>query len=295
MSDPVHMARIGMVFPHCQTKQTCVAVNDQSILVGTSNGSLYVYDRETEIDMYVHKDDGVGSDNAITAMDVHRWRTNYVILGYERGHLSLVDVKKKKTIKLTKDHHKGAAIVDVKFADWVRERPKTQTQIFMGFQPVLEEEVNAWMFISIDINGMVVVNEVTKVAAFFYADPRILVNPKKYTGPKFQTVATKFFQPTYMQSPLLDLSTVISLGSEESIVVFQITKDAMIEVTSVQRPMRYPSENFGTNSVPIYPRLPCMNWGYGNTPMCRDKPNCVLAFAFGPLVQLLVFRDLEQD
>lgn len=259
-------------------------MNDTSILVGTSNGSMFVYDKETEVETYIHRDDSVcGGDNPMTCIDVHKWRSNYCVMGFKKGQLSLVDLKKKKTVKLVKDHHKGASIVDVKFADWVRERPKTQTAIYMGFPPKLTEEENAWMYISIDINGMVIVNEVTKVGPVFYADDRILVNPKKYQGPKFQTVATKFFRPEYLQTPLIDLSTMIALGSEESIVVFAINKDNMMEVTSVQRPARYPSQNFGTSSVPIYPRLPCMSWGYGHTPLCRDKNYCMLAFAWGPL------------
>ena len=60
-------------------------------------------------------------------------------------------------------------------------------------------------------------------------------------------------------------------------------------------PLRYASKNFGTSAVPIYPRLPCMSWGFGHSPMCRDKQYVILAFAWGPLTQLLVFRDLQQE
>lgn len=62
-------------------------------------------------------------DNGITCIDVHTHRTKYIVVGYEKGQLALIDLNEfKKTLKLIKDHHKKP-IVSVKFCDWAKEKP----------------------------------------------------------------------------------------------------------------------------------------------------------------------------
>lgn len=57
--------------------------------------------------------------NSVTAIDVHPLRTEYVVIGYERGQLVLFEtLEPKKSIKSIKDHH-SAQIVDLKFCDWL--------------------------------------------------------------------------------------------------------------------------------------------------------------------------------
>ena len=84
----------------------------------------------------------------------------------------------------------------MKFADWVRERPKSVDALELGLRPDLAEDERAWMFISCDVNGMVVVNEVTSVAfGMYYSDDRILIDPKKFDNTKYQTISTRFYSP----------------------------------------------------------------------------------------------------
>jgi hypothetical protein len=61
--------------------------------------------------------------------------------------------KFEKTIKLVKDHHKKA-IVDVKFCDWAEEKPHFN----LGYDHICKkcENVEKWMFLSIDCEGKVV-------------------------------------------------------------------------------------------------------------------------------------------
>lgn len=79
-----------------------------------------MFDRETEEDYasFTEKTkEFLG--NAVTAIDVHPNRTEYVVLGYERGQMVLFDATDpKKSIKSIKDHHKNAGIVTIKFVDW---------------------------------------------------------------------------------------------------------------------------------------------------------------------------------
>ena len=54
---------------------------------------------------------------------MHPLRSEYVILGFAKGQMVLIDLTEmKKSIKTIKDHHKNVSLVSVKFMDWVKER-----------------------------------------------------------------------------------------------------------------------------------------------------------------------------
>jgi hypothetical protein len=127
-----------------------------------------------------------------------------------------------------KNHHKGAAVVQVKFADWMRERPKSIEALELGLRSDLNEDVGAWMFISVDVNGMVIVNEVTKVLGLYYTSDRVLINPAKFNGAKYQTITTKFYSDKNRQESLdFDMTNLIALGSTEQVAVYVIGEKKM--------------------------------------------------------------------
>jgi hypothetical protein len=39
--------------------------------------------------------------------------------------------------------------------------------------------------------------------------------------------------------------------------------------------------------------MPCISWGFGQTPVLKDRPHTLLAVAWGPLIQLMVLIDHE--
>jgi hypothetical protein len=102
------------------SKTTCVALSDELILIGNSDGQLWMFDRESEEDYHVFAEKSKEFlGNSITAIDVHPTRTDYVVIGYEKGQMVLIDVTEpKKSLKVIKDHHKGVAISNIKFCDW---------------------------------------------------------------------------------------------------------------------------------------------------------------------------------
>ena len=62
--------------------------------------------------------------NAVTAMDIHPKRSDYVISGFERGQMVLIDsTQPNKSVKTIKDHHKGVSIANIKFCDWLESKP----------------------------------------------------------------------------------------------------------------------------------------------------------------------------
>lgn len=58
--------------------------------------------------------------NAVTCIDVHPLRPEYVILGYEKGQMILLNTKDPtKSMKVIKDgQQKSLPIVTAKFCDW---------------------------------------------------------------------------------------------------------------------------------------------------------------------------------
>jgi len=89
-----------------------------------------VYEMETEKQIFVYKDDGFNC--AISCLDVHPKRPELVVLGYERGQMSVLNLNTRKTIKQIKDIHKNNGVITVRFVDWIRERPKAEDLIKAG-------------------------------------------------------------------------------------------------------------------------------------------------------------------
>lgn len=110
-------------------RPTCIAVSDEVVVVGTSSGTFWAYNRETcRLYGRFHDESSEFSKNAVTCIHIHPLRTEYVVVGFHGGQfmicdLSLLDknnlIKPKKFVK---DHHRGVPLVSVKFCDWFRER-----------------------------------------------------------------------------------------------------------------------------------------------------------------------------
>ena len=91
------------------------------MLIGNSEGQLQMFGRDTEkyYATFTEKSkEFVG--NAVTCMDVHPLRPEYVILGYEKGQMILLDTRQPtKSMKVIKESsQKSIPIVTVKFCDW---------------------------------------------------------------------------------------------------------------------------------------------------------------------------------
>lgn len=91
-------------------------------MVGNSEGMVYMFDRETERHHATFSEKSKEFlGNSVTAIDIHPLKPEYVVLGFERGQIVLVDVKNSpsKSLKVVKDHHKaGVPVINIKFCDW---------------------------------------------------------------------------------------------------------------------------------------------------------------------------------
>lgn len=173
-----------------QAKATALAISDDLLFIGNSEGQVWMFDRnnEEEYDSFSDKSkDFLG--NSVTAIDIHQLRSEYVVLGYERGQLVLFDATDpKKSVKTIKDHHQNASIVDIKFCDWMGNRSGSDKQD--EFSVLAEEDKKAWMFISIDSVGRIIINSVSKKLIMMVASKHIIIDPTKNIGPSFNTKFT---------------------------------------------------------------------------------------------------------
>lgn len=76
-------AKLAFERQYNNCKATCVALSDELILIGNSNGELCMYDRETQEPYAIFAEKGKEFQaNAVSAIDVHPTRPEYVLIGY---------------------------------------------------------------------------------------------------------------------------------------------------------------------------------------------------------------------
>ena len=88
--------------------------------------------------------------------------------------------------------------------------------------------------------------------------------------------------------------TLVALASYEGVVIKLLGDKSQVDVLTIEKPKRYPSENMN-DVVPITSQLPCLAWGFGKTPRYNFQPFPILAISWGPLIQLVVFKDVEGE
>ena len=81
-----------------------------------------------------------------------------------------------------------------------------------------------WMFISIDQNGKVVINFISKVVFIFKSTKQILVEPAK-GAPKFLALGCRFRSVLHPQIAINDFVTLVAIGSSNQVIVLAITKE----------------------------------------------------------------------
>ena len=153
------------------------------------------------------------------------------------------------------------------------------------------------MFVSTDSEGRVVVSTVSNVAlGIKKANMMVAVNPERDLDFRpFPSLACKFHDTKYPQKSLgLEGASLIAMGSNLEVNIFNVIKESCYRIFTVQRPRAYPSQN--TGRIEMFQKqhqVPCLSWGYGRTPCFKDETYVLLAIAWGPLIQLVVVRDLD--
>ena len=280
-----------------KSRPTCINLSDHLIFVGFSTGELLCFAKDNHQIWARYHDSGKEYiNNAITCIDVHQKRSEYVVVGYDKGQLILVDTTEtKKVVKKINDHHKNTSVVNVKFCDWIKER-NLQDVIQQSNKRTIskKEDKQNWMFVSTDLEGKVLVNIIESVMGFKKASKIMVIDPKKdIDRQSFPSIACKFYEAKYPQRLGNEGASLIAMGSQKEVVIHNVIKEKVVKLFSVSRPLHYPSQNM--HSIVQFQKAhhtPCLAWGYGRTPFFKDETYVLLAVAWGPLLQIIVVRDV---
>lgn len=147
------------------------------------------------------------------------------------------------------------------------------------------------MFISIDKEGKVLINTISKVLFVMKASKHIVVDPAKYNGPVYCSIACRFRSQMH-GTGIYDDMAMLALGNAKSVVIMEARHNSHTEFITVNRPERY--YNRIKNSVENFkPVVPSLSWGHGMTPVLKDRPHSLLAIAWGPLIEIVALIDHE--
>lgn len=216
-----------------------VAVSDKMYFVGNINGDLRIYKKDTE-ELYAtfHERGKEFIGNAITAIAVHPVSTQFVLIGYAKGQIVLIDTSTlvknpNKSIKVLKDLHKNYAIINLQFCD-LTDKAKISSD-YNNAKPEnpyyidnvretshadavtvkkQKEKDEKWFFVSIDNGGRVVTNFIEKIMFIMVSEREIIIDPVS-GAPKFFSLACRFKSVIHPQSDYNDFITIIAIGSIE--------------------------------------------------------------------------------
>jgi len=151
--------------------------------------------------------------------------------------------------------------------------------------------MSEWLFMSIDKEGKVVINSVTKVMFIYKASKFIVIEPSK-NEPKFLSLECRFKSSLHPQIKLNDLVTLVAVGNQEKVLILAITAGKSQLMKEIHRP-KYKSTALELKDFTA--SNPSICWGYGHSPVCKDKCYATLAIAWGPLVQLYVLNNVMEE
>lgn len=182
--------------------------------------------------------------------------------------------------------------MDVKFCDWAEEKPHFN----LGYEHTCKkcDNVEKWMFVSIDCDGRVVQTTVTHVSfGMYYASEFVIVDPMKQSV-FYQVLAPRMSSPKHPMMFEDDNATIMAVGSADGVEVWLALEKKINCLRSYPKPMRYASQNMHC-VAPITNQFPILAWGYGKTPRYNFETFPLLAVAWGPLIQLIVFKQYDAD
>lgn len=76
---------------------------------------------------------------------------------------------------------------------------------------------------------------------------------------------------------------MISLGNANEVRIMEARPNYHTDFLTIARPnMIY---NKSTNDYEMfYPVSPCLSWGFGHSPVLKERPHSMLAISWGPLI-----------
>ena len=102
-------------------------------------------------------------------------------------------------------------------------------------QQKIAADLSAWMFVSVDTFGRVILTAVSKVMFMFKSTKQILIEPKK-TESKYYSIAARFKSDLHPQLKLNDCVTLLAVANAEKITIFAVNQTKSQIIREIQRP-----------------------------------------------------------
>ncbi len=149
------------------------------------------------------------------------------------------------------------------------------------------------MIVSIDSDGTVAITTVVKVLIVYKVHRYVVIDPKKNNSHMYQIAACRFSSAVH-GSGIYDNLTMIALANRDKLIVIDAKQDNYRILLSIDKPDVFYNKDSNIYE-PFRPStVPMIAWGFGMSPLLKDRPHSMLAIGWGPVITLIVIIDHEE-
>lgn len=88
--------------------------------------------------------------------------------------------------------------------------------------------------------------------------------------------------------------SLVAIANEQKVLVFAVNSSKSQLIREIKQPMFNPSVNGDAKQLRELDGIqPSITWGYGHSPVMKDKCYATLVIAWGPLIQMYILNDLN--
>jgi hypothetical protein len=161
-------------------------------------------------------------------------------------------------------------------------------------QEPTSDNQQSWMVISIDADGVVAISTIVKIMIVYKVSRYVVIDPATSYHHIFSVVSSRFQSPVH-GTGIYDNMSFVALANRDTILIMETGQSQHRILLSIDKPDKYYNKEHET-FVPFRPlTVPALSWGYGMSPLLNDRPHSMLAVGWGPLVQLIILIDHEEN
>jgi hypothetical protein len=142
---------------------------------------------------------------------------------------------------------------------------------------------SSWMFVSIDAEGYVIITSIVKIMIVYKVTRHVAIDPITSYFHIFSSMSARFTSSLHAQG-IYDNLPMVAIGCRDSVLIFEARINGHKELYLINKPEKYYNRDNQTFD-PYRPlSVPSISWGYGMSPVLKDRPHSMLAVAWGPLI-----------
>lgn len=98
-----------------------------------------------------------------------------------------------------------------------------------------QTELQEWMFLSVDREGKVIVNSISKVMFIYKSSKYTLAEASKHES-KYFSISCRFRSFLHPQAKINDLVTLVAVGNEQKVMIFAINNSKSQLIKEIFKP-----------------------------------------------------------